>query len=291
MSVARPAADRQPAFRRPASIFLAVAAVAALANLAACTICFDVHRRAADDRILAPTAIVFLACLLAQARIVYLVWRGGRTAALAGAGRATIYQPRFWRRLALGMFVAYVTTLAVGPLPRAVWPWAAASSAWYTLLLLPLAAPPMVVDRWRRWSQLRAGRRLSWLVYTASLTLVASESLLQAYRLAAERQTWLRGEAALAERISDKTADIAGISSASRDPRRPFRIAVVADRSTLGSHGQAWLEGIKQTLPWVEIVPIALGADGGASRLATPGPKWPRSNPIWCWPPSRCVKT
>ncbi len=168
--------------------------------------------------------------------------------------------------------MAYLAVLAIGPLPRAVWPWAAATSTWYTLLLLPLAAPPQIVDRWRRWSQIRAGRRLSWLIYTASLVLVGSETLLQAYRLA-EHRTWFDGEAAIVGSIERESADLGRLSSGSRDPRRPFRIAVVADSTTLTSDGRAWLGNIEQSLPWVELVPIALGR-GWWSEPS--GDVWPR---------------
>jgi hypothetical protein len=202
-----------------------------------------------------------VACLVAQIRFLLSTWQPRELKSLA----QRLADHRTWMQLGLGVFLVYLAALAIGPLPSMGWGFLAAVALWCTLVLLPLVAPPNVLEGWRRWSQNRRPRLLAWLVYVSSIALVASEAGLEAVRHL-QSSGWLRANSSPAT-IVQPTA----LAAVARQNDQPFRIALVGDQASLGSHlTRVWLDELEEMLPGVEIaaapLPEAWWSEGARSR-------------------------
>jgi hypothetical protein len=233
----------------------------ALATLAGGIACLWVHGRASvPEHLLVPAGVVCLASFWAQSRVFITAWRHRQFA----TDGSPLGKAGFWRRLFAGAFFAYLAALAVGPRPGVDWAWFSAVAAWYTLLLLPLAAPPRVLDGWRKWLQDRTPRRLSWLVYASMLMLVCGEAGLRAHKFARIQGWFLRSnEVALAEQVdlSVPAVDLQNVweSRVTRLHAGPFRVAIVGDEAVLdGMASSEYLARVQEMLPGLELVPLAV---------------------------------
>jgi hypothetical protein len=235
---------------------LALLAAAALASISGGVACLWYHAHAADpEDVLGPAGIVFLICGLAQLRIATIGWRGGRQIT------ATIL--RSCRLFLAGAFFAYLAALAIGPVPSIGCGWLAAVTVWYSLLLVPLAASPRVLEIWRGWMQGRAPRRLGGLVTVAVLLVIAAEAGLQTCKFV-KQPGWLGGS---------KVRPIAGagpkagsafqLDTAELSPIRQsipglFRVAIVGDAAVLrGAKRNGYLARVEQMLPGLKLAPLA----------------------------------
>jgi hypothetical protein len=249
-----------PTWRRPA--FLAVYSLVALATLAGGIAAIFVHTRAsAGEHVLAPAGLVLLVSSVVQSRSVWRLWRPRRMS----APNLPLATWRSWRQLLAGAFVAYIAAAAIGPARYLSCAWLAAVAAWYTLLFLPLAASPTVLELWRKWSQERARRRLSWLVYVSMLLVIIIEAGLRTHHVA-RQHGWLARAAGLPAPTDDVNllgpfSDGPHIAAArvAHLTAGPFRVAVLADKESVrGARHNGYLARVGQILPGLEIVPIAL---------------------------------
>jgi hypothetical protein len=258
---------------------LATLVLVSLATLVGGIACLWVHARAsAPEHFLVPAGVVGLASFWVQLRVFITAWRQRHFATHGGP----LGKIGFWRRLFAGAFIAYVAALAVGPRPGVGSAWLSAVAAWYTFLLLPLAAPPRVLDGWRKWLQDRTPRRLSWLVCASMLLLVCGEAGLRAHKFARVQGWFLRShEVALAEQVdlSVPAADLQNVweSRVTRLRAGPFRVAILGDEAVLdGMASSGYLARVQEMLPGLELVPLAARrlwscdpADDVTSRLAS----------------------
>ncbi len=185
-SAARPTFALRPnRWRR--QVLPAIYSLVALATLAGGIAAIIVHTRVSPgERVLAPAGALLLVSSVVQSR---LTWIASRT-----RGPTTRNLPlstwAWWRQWCAGAFIAYIAVAAMGPSRYLGCAWLAAVAVWYTILLLPLAASPKVMELWRKWAQERARRRLSWLVYVSMLLVVVAEGGLRA-RAFARQHGWL----------------------------------------------------------------------------------------------------
>ena len=82
-----------------------------------------------------------------------------------------------------GACAAYVLCLLVGPVAGIATLWAGCTALLGSIMLVPLAANPQTLDRWRKLIEARTPRRIGLAVYHAALGLVVAEALLRGYRL------------------------------------------------------------------------------------------------------------
>jgi hypothetical protein len=238
----------------------ALLAGAALAWFAIAVVCLVVYaREESSGPLLAPAGLVLALAGLAQARIVLTAWRQDRlgvrclTRSVLVAGA---------RRMVVGILLAYLAALVVGPLPYVTCAWLAGIALWQSMLMLPLAASNRVLDDWRRISQARMPRRLSWLIVAPLALLVSCELALRAYCLVAERD-WFSApplvDADLVDESEPLEARMARLKSA------PFRVAVVGDRDQAS---QGYLARVGQSMPGLDIVRLPVSLDESSSASA-----------------------
>lgn len=259
----RLAVHRPPARRsRDAWAPLGTLAALWLATLAGACGCLVLHAMepAGSERILVPAGMALLASALLQARLAVTGWRNGR---LVGADNPA-RRLGFWSAAFAGAAVAFLVTLALGPARYVGCAWMAAVSLWQTVLLLPLAVSPRVLESWRKWSQARGVRRAGAGVCAATLLLVCGEAALRAQRSLLEGDWLCRGD----------VVDIAEAPGQPETPAAPlddldlrfaelgggrFRVAMVGDRAALAS-GEAggYLARVERIVPGVEIVPLEI---------------------------------
>ncbi|MEX0678661.1 MAG: hypothetical protein WD063_16395 [Pirellulales bacterium] len=211
---------------------------------------------AASGPVLAPAAVVLVACSLVQLRLTLAAWHSGRLM----ASQNPLGQIGFWRSLLFGALLAYLAALAVGPVRYLGCAWIAAVCGWQTLLMLPLAASPNALANWRKWTRGHTARWLAWLVYASILILFVSEAGLRARRIAVDGMGF-----------SDARSDFETIDSISGIPRSAeplqvgvarlkgarFRVAMLGDPPVCGCESDGCPARIEQTVPGVEIVPLA----------------------------------
>ena len=213
-----------------------------LVTLSAGFYCFALHAQSVDmERVLAPAGVALVASALVQCRLIASGWRHRRLAAT----ESPLAHFSFWRRLGVGAFLAYLAALAIGPLPYAVSAWVAAVAVCYAVLLLPLAVTPNVLEGWRKWSQHRGARRLTWLVYASIALVVCSEGALRLHSFG-QRQGWLAARASTTDDVLQFTAA----------PADAFRVAIVSNDAELAS-GE-YLARTQEMLSGMELVPLVL---------------------------------
>ncbi|MBI3840300.1 MAG: hypothetical protein HY288_20450 [Planctomycetia bacterium] len=240
---------------------LAALGLVALATLSGGAACLWYHAHVAGPQhVLGPAGIIFLVSGLMQLRIATIAWRAGRLAARQNSGPVL----RSWRLFLAGAFLAYVAALAIGPAEYIGCAWLAAVAAWYTMLLLPLAASPRVLEGWRKWTQGRTPRRLSWLVTVSILLVVFAEAGLQTCKYA-NPYGWigcLTARSIVAQGLQiNSTAEghTAAMSRIGRFTPGPFRVAVVGDKAALrGAEHQGYLARVEQMLPGLKLAPLGI---------------------------------
>ncbi len=247
---------------------LAVFAAFSWATLALAIACLWIHAGAPQtESTLAPAGIVCIACFLVQSRIATAAWRNRRHANHEFPWR----QLHFWVGLSAGAFFAYLAALALGPRPYIGWAWLSAVAVAYTCLLLPLAASPRALEGWRKWTQGRTPRRLSWLVYLSILIVFCAEGSLRVHRFVGQRG-WLAHESPSPTTGPWGVPTCAGVGRRVGEtevvPSRsgPFRVVILGDDAALGgSLGGGYLARVQQMSPGLEIVPLRL--DSGWSSV------------------------
>jgi broad specificity phosphatase PhoE len=240
----KPLAPRRPSQPTGSRTWAALAVCGGLSfiTLSAGFYCFALHAQSVDlERILAPAGVALVASALVQGRLIVDGWRNRRLATTENP----LAHFSFWRRLAVGAFFAYLAALAIGPLPNAVSAWVAAVAVCYAVLLLPLAVTPNVLEGWRKWSQHRGARRLTWLVYASIALVVCSEGALRLHSFG-QRRGWL------AARVSTNDNALQFTTA----PGEAFRVAIVSNDVELAS-GE-YLARTQEMLPGMELVPLVL---------------------------------
>jgi hypothetical protein len=219
------------------------------------------YSRAAAGRLLVPAGLMLVVSGLIQARLI-VVARHNRRLELAGL---PLLQFSFWRALSSGAFVAYLAALAVGPREYMACLWVAVVSLWYSVLLLPLAASPSMLETWRRWTQGRAPRSSGWLVFAAMLLLVMGEASQQARRQAAELSA--DDSVASLPETDNATAALDFRVAELRSSR--FRVAMLGDRAALAAFQTGGERArVERMLPGLEIVPVDLSQPWSIERPA-----------------------
>jgi len=206
----------------------------------------------------APAALVLFACGLLQAWTLWHVVQRGQLSRLSD----TVFTFAILRRLLLAAALAYLAALAIGPGQDLVWAWLATVAAAQTLMLLPLATTPSVAEVWRRWSEGHAPRQLSWVVYTATLLLFASEGALRVYRYATEVTFLPVASASELQAVVPAEATLenplAAISLEGLTAGR-FRVALLGRPTEPAASRLS--KRVQQTLPGAEIVPLRVALD------------------------------
>jgi hypothetical protein len=236
-----------------AKVVLATAALVALATIAGGLIAVVVHARlTVSEHVLAPAGMVLILSALVQFRTVFRVWQARSVAAL----ERHLIQGSFLRALLLVTIAGYGATLAIGPVPFIACAWLAIVAACYSMLLLPLAAPPRVVEGWRQWSESRTGRRLAWVVFVPAIVALCAELGLRTQRTYQQDDLLADGasSAAIASRemVEVQTSIVDEIRSG------PFRVAVATDPQLNEPARSDYLKRVQQILPGLEIVPSAM---------------------------------
>jgi hypothetical protein len=251
---------------------LVILALVSLACAAGGVFCLWNHSQLADEEhVLAPAGLILLACGLAQMRIV----QRHRRAPHAARGAALWIVLASWRWLLAAAFAAYLAALAVGPVHSLGWAWLAAVAVCHTLVLLPLAATPKTVDIWRRWTQGRAQRRLSWLVAATILLMVSAEAGLQIWQYSIQQGWFSRAtDAALIASAAPSGPALHTISLSPTDPigSGSFRVAVLGDRQVMRevqTHG--YLARMELMLPGLKVVPLDVPAPWSGGQAALVG--------------------
>ena len=231
----------------------------ALATLAGGIATLVEHLRAERAQyVLAPAGMLMLACAAAQLFIVRRAWHTrtpSRRDLVAGG-------LRFSRQLVVGAAVLYLVALAVGPAAYMQYALAAGVAAWYTLLLLPFAAAPHVLEGWREWTQAKTPRNFGWLVVASLALLVTAEAGLQLER-AIRARGWLSSPylaaADLTKADSTWSANDPVHNTIAGWNTEPLRVAVLADRDAgLSTDPTGCLTQVEQSLPGVEMLPVDL---------------------------------
>ncbi len=233
--------------------------------------CLLVHSRAFDvEYVLAPAGLILLAMSVAQFRVAWLGWPKPQSHSAASALKCW----NFMRRLLTGSVGAYVTCLAIGPIPYIECAWLTMLVVWYTLLILPLAASPKTIEGWRKWLQGQTARRLNWLVSASVLLVIGAEAGLQIQNLL-RHQAWLWRESEPRQANADLILPVSNGQIgevAERLSSAPFRVVVLRDDAVGRGAGQSdYLSRIEQMLPGVEIVPLnnpILRSNGSSVDLA-----------------------
>lgn len=235
-------------------ITLAVQGGLSLAWLASGIVCLLLRLGDAQSGpLLASSGAMLVAGALVQVRLMGAGWRTGR---LATRDNPTA-QLAFWRWLLIGALLAYLAALALPPQRYVGCAWLAAVCGWHTLLLLPLAASPIVLESWRNWTQRSLARRLAWLVYASMLVLFVGEASLRAHRAARDSE-WFSLAALGLERPAALTraGETPDVRMTALKPAR-FRVAILGEEAICGDAGHGYLDRVEQTLPGLEIVPLA----------------------------------
>jgi hypothetical protein len=207
-----------------------------------------------------PAGLSIVVCAIVQGRLAWTAIRSGKLA----PARDPLVRFAYWRRLAIGAVLVYLAALAVGPYPYLGAAWLAALGVWQTLLLLPLAASPQALESWRSWTDRHTARRLSWLVVSLVVALVAVEGVLQLCRLAGQGRWFARAAHALAG------ADDAGSLDVARLGPARFRVAVLSGQPR-SRQRDGYLAHIEQSVPGLEIVPLdapLASADADEAQIA-----------------------
>jgi hypothetical protein len=89
---------------------------------------------------------------------------------------------KFLRALFVSAGLSYGIGLAVGPVAGIGLLWAGCFALFASITLLPLAANPQTVERWRKLVEQAAPRRVGLAVYHTLLALTIAEALLRGYR-------------------------------------------------------------------------------------------------------------
>lgn len=206
--------------------------------------------------ILAPAGVVLVAFALVQLRLIFSAWCAGRLT----ASQNPLGQFGFWRSLLIGALLAYLAALAVGPVRYVGCAWIAAVCGWQTLLMLPLAAAPNPLDNWGKWTRGHAARRLAWLVYASILILFVTEVGLRAHRVVVDGMGFSGAFTNFenADSLSGvlRFDELLGVRVA-RLKRAHFRVAMLGDPPVCGCESDGCPARIEQTVPGVEIVPLA----------------------------------
>lgn len=256
---------------------LAVCGTLCLATAAGGVLCLWVHAARGSERVLAPAGIALLASAAVQLRLSGMGIRNRRIF----TDQAPFRQLGFWRLFFAGVFFTYLAALFVGPLEYVVCAWIAGVSLWYAVMLLPLAAPPVVVESWRKWTQGRLVRRIGWIVPAAILLAVCGEAGLQARRVALEGGWFARAvnapapEAFADVQNSSASSDELDLSFAQSSSGR-FRVAILGQQAALsGAKASGYLARLQHIVPGLEIIPLEVSqpwsirsADDVSQRLA-----------------------
>ncbi len=214
--------------------------------------------------LLAPAALVLLVCGLLQAwMLLQSIQRNQR-----GRNNVFVGHVAYWRRLVLGTALAYLAALAVGPLRSIGWAWLAGIAVWQTMLLLPLAASPQVTEHWRRWTEKRTPRYLSWLVYAAMLLLFASEGALRVHRLMTETVLFPLASAEMTHTGAMPDAALAkdSVVPLERLKSGRFRVALVGPSDVPAE--QSLSVRVQQNLPGAEIVTLPIALNDSKLRVS-----------------------
>ena len=241
-------------------VFLTILGFSSAVTFAGGMACLVVHLGSDEvEHILAPAAAMMFVSGLVQLRLTLSAWRERH----AVRPNTPPLHLRFWQSLVVGAFAAYLAALAVGPVPYIGCAWAATIVVWYTLLLLPLAAAPRALEKWRQWSQGRAARRLNWLVCATILLALCGEFGLRMQRIAAQLDWSTAAPSGTNETSIDSvsggsTPDLAA-GRMSRLDADHFRVAVLGDEAVLGSAKRdGYLERLQQQFSGLKIVPITM---------------------------------
>jgi hypothetical protein len=184
----------------------------------------------------------------------------------------------FWRTSFVGVVLCYLASLALGPGAGTPYAFAAAVCAWYTLMLLPIAASPQVLEDWKRISEKGIPRQTGSIVVGGLLLMVATEVALRAYGWVDEQgwlgRTYAKREGACFATVgscglSDGSAvdELAGMSDESR-----FHVAIVASDAALGgTQNREAFAQLEMLTPGVRVTRFAwthAGSLGDGNELA-----------------------
>lgn len=170
----------------------------------------------------------------------------------------------FWKSLFVGIGLCYAGSLMLGPDPSTPCLFVSAISVWYTLLLLPIAANPQILETWKRISQRKIPRRSAAFVYHALLLAVTAELSLRAYDWTT-RNEWLTGMIPRSSMVSVASAGVAGGGGApvSLDSDSRFHVAIVGDEVTLGGiHNDGALSQLEVLVPGVRVTNFSMPQAG-----------------------------
>jgi len=238
--------------------------IVALATLAGGVATLVEHTRAERAQyVLAPAGLLLVACALVQLFIAHRTWHR-RTPTRQ---ELVAYGLRFSRHLIAGATLLYLVALAVGPAghiqaAHIQYVLAAGVATWYTLLVLPFAASPQVLEGWREWTQAKTPRNFGWLVVASLALVVTAEGGLQLER-AFRAQGWLASPYLAA---TDPTGSSA--TWVANDPvhntiagwdTEPLRVTLLADRDAgLSTDPTGCMTRVEKSLPGVEMLPLDL---------------------------------
>jgi len=252
-----------------ASLCWIALAIIALATLAGgITLLIARFRASGPQPVMLPAGALLLLCAAMQARVLGALWRREQRGAsqrpaqfpvanVAVARRLNWHWPVRW---SAGAFGAYLLTLCLGPAPNLVWAWVALVAAWHTVLLLPLAATPQVLEKWHEWTQRHTPRRSGGLVVASMAMLVCGEMTLRGLQWI--RQSSVETVAAPSESAPPDAwadawqADEADALQLTPFQTGPFRVRLLTpDRSTpTGAAASSSLTRLEQTVPGVQVV-------------------------------------
>lgn len=219
------------------------------------------------SRYRAPSGVVLVVLALAQWRVLWRLYRQG----VAIDPRQLYLRPSFWRWMFVGAVVSYAAVLCLGEPHDVRYLFRAAVAAWYTLTLLPLAAPrgfEQFTGGLRERAALRSAGRLAFYI----LVLIASfEATLRLHSLVVGG----RGPAAFVaqglrlppgEEHRGQTVNRQGYwDDDFQYTTTPgvFRIAALGDGVTLSGTAETnYLAQIERSIPGIEIYNFGLAQAG-----------------------------
>lgn len=170
----------------------------------------------------------------------------------------------FWKSLFVGIVLCYAGSLLLGPDPATPFVFVSAVSLWYTLLLLPIAVNPQILETWKRISQRKIPRRSAAFVYHALLLLVCAELALRGYTWT-NSNPWLAGNLLRPRPLNVATAGFVGPATPAvtldRDSR--FHVAIVGDEVTLGGiHNDGALSQLEVLVPGIRVTNFSMPQAG-----------------------------
>lgn len=215
----------------------------------------------------APSGVVLVLLALVQWHVLWRLYRRGG----ATDPRRLYLRPSFWRWMFAGAVMNYVAVLSLGEPHDVRYLFRAAVAAWYTVSLLPLAAPHRFKKISITLGERTAVRSLGRLAFYILLLVASFEATLRLHTLLVDR----RGPAAF---VAQALRLPPGSHHAGRSVNRQgywddefersntpgvFRIAALGDGVTISGTAETnYLALVEQSLPGVEIYNFGLAHAG-----------------------------